>query len=155
MPVFETTQTFPGRREDVFDFFARPANLLAVSPPELHLRLEEAPERLSLGAQLRVRGRRWGVPHRALSEVTVFEPGVLFVDEQREGPFRLWVHTHRFEELAGGGVRVGDHIDFEPPGGLLGLIVTATFVLRELETVFAYRREKLAELLGADGESAR
>jgi ligand-binding SRPBCC domain-containing protein len=148
MPVFEASQTFPGRLEDVFDFFTRPANWLAASPPELHLQLEEAPERLSLGAQVRVRGRRWGVPHRAVSEVIACEPGVRFVEEQREGPFRRWVHTHRFEALAGDGVRVSDHIDFEPPGGILGLTVTAAFVLRDLERVFAYRQQKLAEMLG-------
>jgi ligand-binding SRPBCC domain-containing protein len=155
MPVFEVSQTFPGRPEDVFDFFTCPANLLAASPPELHLRLEEAPERLGLGARVRVRGRRWGVPHRVVSEVTVFEPGVQFVEEQRQGPFRRWVHTHRFEALAGGGVCVRDHIDFEPPGGILGLTVTAAFVLRDLKRAFAYRHQKLAEKLGAIGETAR
>jgi ligand-binding SRPBCC domain-containing protein len=155
MPVFEAAQTFPGRPEDVFDFFTRPANVLAAYPPELRLRLEEAPERLGPGARLKVRGRRWGVPHRAVSEVTAFEPGVLFVEEQREGPFRRWVHTHRFEALPSGGVCVRDHIDFEPPGGILGLTVTAAFVLRDLEKVFAYRQQKLAEMLGAAGEAVR
>jgi ligand-binding SRPBCC domain-containing protein len=154
MPVFEASQTFPRRPQDVFDFFTRPAQLLAAYPPELHLRLEEAPERLGPGARLRVRGRRWGVPHRAVSEVTAFEPGVLFVEEQREGPFRRWVHTHCFEALPGGGVCVRDHIDFEPPGGILGLTVTAAYVLRDLEAVFAYRQRKLAEMLGAAGNSS-
>jgi len=149
MPVFEAAQCFPGRREEVFDFFTRPARVLGVYPPELHLRLEDAPERLALGARVSVRGRRWGVPHGAVSAVTVFEPGVRFVEEQREGPFRRWVHTHHFEALTGGGVGVKDHIDFEPPGGILGLRLTAAFVLRDLEWVFAYRRQKLTELLGS------
>lgn len=149
MLVFEASQCFPGRPEEVFDFFTRPANVLAAYPPELHLRLEEAPERLLLGTRVCVRGRRWGVPHRAVNEVTAFVPGVLFVEEQCQGPFRRWVHTHRFEALADGGVCVRDRIDFEPPGGILGLRINAAFVLRDLEWVFAYRRQRLTELLGA------
>jgi ligand-binding SRPBCC domain-containing protein len=88
-----------------------------------------------------------GIPQRLESEVTVFEPDVLFADEQRAGPFRKWVHSHRFEAVDGG-TRVRDEIEFEPPGGLLGLVVTAAFIQRDLERAFAYRRQKLEELLG-------
>jgi len=148
MPVFETSQSFSCALKDIFDFLTQPARVLLASPPELHLRLEDAPERLSLGARVVVRGRRWGIPHRAVNEVTAFEPEVQFVEEQREGPFRRWVHTHRLEAVDGG-VLVSDHIDFEPPGGILGLTLTAARVLRDLEWVFAYRGTRLAELLGA------
>ena len=147
MPLFESSQIFARPSAEVFDFFSRPANLLAASPPELHLRLDEAPERLGPGARVTVRGRRWGVPHRIVTEVTAFEPGVLFVEEQRLGPFRRWVHTHRFDVVADG-TRVSETIDFEPPGGLLGLTVTAASVLRDLEWAFAYRKKRLEELLG-------
>ncbi len=154
MPVFETSQTFGGGLKDVFDFLTRPASVLLASSPELHLRLEEAPERLCLGARVVVHGRRWGIPHRAVNEVTAFEPGSLFIEEQREGPFRRWVHTHRFEAVDGG-VLVSDHIDFDPPGGILGLTLTADRVLRDLEWVFAYRKTRLAELLAAPETSPK
>ena len=153
MPVFESSQTFPRPPDEVFDFFCRPADVLAASPPELHLRLDGGPERLALGARVTVRGRRWGVPHRITTEVTAFEPGVLLVEEQRQGPFRRWVHTHRFEAVACG-TRVSEGVEFEPPGGLLGLTVTAASVLRDLEWAFAYRKKRLEEFLGQPGESA-
>ena len=81
------------------------------------------------------------------TEVTAFEPNVMFRDEQRQGPFGKWIHTHRFEEVPGGTL-VRDEIDFEPPGGLLGLVVTVKQIEKELEWVFAYREKKLQELLG-------
>jgi ligand-binding SRPBCC domain-containing protein len=148
MPTFESTTILPRPPAEVFDFFARPANLLLVSPPQLHMRLVAAPERLELGSRLIIAGRRWGVPHRVVSEVTAFETDVLFRDEQRQGPFARWVHTHRFEPVPGG-TRVTDQVEFEPPGGLLGRLVTPRFIERELEWVFAYRTEKLKELFGA------
>jgi ligand-binding SRPBCC domain-containing protein len=147
MPTFETSQRFARSREELFDFFTRPGNLLAAAPPDLHLRLEEAPEQLALGALMTVRGKRWGIPHRAIHEITVFEPGICFVEEQRQGPFRRWVHTHRFEET-GNEVQVTDRIDFEPPGGILGLTVTTGAVLSDLEWAFAHRKKWLEGVLG-------
>jgi ligand-binding SRPBCC domain-containing protein len=147
MPKFESVQSLARPLGEVFDFFCRPANFIQVMPPELHLRFVEGPELLELGARFVVQGKRWGVPQRIVSEVTVFEPEVRFIDEQREGPFRKWIHTHRFE-ASGGTTRVQDVIDYEPPGGLLGMMVTANMIERDLKWVFEYRVRKLADLFG-------
>jgi ligand-binding SRPBCC domain-containing protein len=132
----------------VFDFFRRPACLLEVSLPDLHLRLLDAPELLERGSRLTVQVRRWGMTQRVITEVIVFEEGRLFVEEQREGPFRTWTHERRFEALADGGTRLTEQIDYDPPAGLLGMMLTAAVVERELNRAYAYRAEKLAELLG-------
>jgi ligand-binding SRPBCC domain-containing protein len=151
MPRFETTEDLRAPLTRVFDFFSRPANLLHVSPPELHFQLLSGPQQLQLGARVEMRGRRWGISQRIVNEVTVWEPQARFIDEQREGPFKKWVHTHRFEVLPEGGTRVTDTIDYETPGGMLGFILTAKAVERELQRVFEYRRQKLAALL--DGQA--
>src|SRR5579884_1284135 len=119
MPSFDAVQTVPRPLAEVFEFFLDPANLVRVSPPELHMRLVEGPPRLQLGSVIVLQGRRWGVPQRVVSAVTAFEPAASFVDEQRQGPFRRWRHVHRFE-AAPEGTRIVDHIDYDPPGGLLG-----------------------------------
>jgi ligand-binding SRPBCC domain-containing protein len=148
MPVFEASQTFARPVAEVFDFFCTPANLPKVSPPELHMAVAEGPERLALGERLTVKGRRWGIPHSVTSKVIEFEPNVRFVDEQVQGPFRRFVHTHLFESLPDGGTRITDRIEYEKPGGALGLIVTQAFIEKDLRWVFDYRRQKLAELFG-------
>jgi ligand-binding SRPBCC domain-containing protein len=153
MPSFDAVLTVPRPLTEVFDFFLDPANLVRVSPPELHMRLVEGPRRLQLGSVIVLQGRRWGVPQRVVSAVTAFEPGASFVDEQRQGPFRRWRHVHRFEAVPEG-ARIVDHIEYEPPGGLLGLVATPQMLARDLEWVYAYRSEKLRELLGADGRAA-
>src|SRR5262245_51564103 len=146
MPMFESKQLIARPVAEVFDFLIRPANLIRLIPQEFQLTLLEGPERLELGSTYKVRGRRWGLPHRAASEVTVFESNVCFVEEQRQGPFRRWLHAHHFES-AEGGTLLTDRIEFEPPGGILGLTVNAASVLRDLERVAAYRRERLKEVL--------
>lgn len=147
MPHFEMVETVPAPLARVFDFFSHPANLLKISPPELHFRMLDGPEQLQLGARLTLQGRRWGLSQRVVSEVTVWEPEQRFVDEQREGPFKKWIHTHDFEALAEGGTRVMDRIDYETPGGMLGFVITPKAVERDLKWIFEYRREKLIELL--------
>jgi ligand-binding SRPBCC domain-containing protein len=147
MPVFEASQVVPRPAEEVFAFFQDPANLLKVSPPELHLRLTEPLARLRLGARVTAQGRRWGVPLRTVSEVTAWDPPKTFTDVQVEGPFRKWVHTHVFEAVPEG-TRVTDRIEYEAPGGLLGLVARPPMIERDLKWVFAYRTQKLAELLG-------
>jgi ligand-binding SRPBCC domain-containing protein len=147
MPVFEACHVFPHPVEAVFAFFCDPNNLVKISPPELHMRLVEGPQRIHLGARLVLRGRRWGIPQRMVSDVTAFEPPVAFADTQVEGPFRKWVHAHRFEAVDGG-TRVSDRVEYEPPGGMLGLVATAAMIERDLKWVFEYRTAKSAELLG-------
>jgi ligand-binding SRPBCC domain-containing protein len=155
MPRFETVENLTAPLSRVFDFFSRPVNLIEISPPELHFQLESGPEQLQLGARFTLRGRRWGLSQRMVSEVTVWEPEERFVDEQREGPFKQWVHTHCFEALPDGGTRLTDRIDYETPGGLLGFILTTAAVERELKWIFAYRCEKLTGLLNGQASEPR
>ena len=148
MPTFEMSECYVASPARVFALFRRPAEPPALAPPELHLRLEEAPDELRLGSRLMVRGRRWGVTQRMVSEITAFEEGTLIVEEQRQGPFRSWKHTQRFAPSVEGGVCITDVIEYEPPGGVLGRLATVETIRQELERALAYRRERLAELLG-------
>jgi ligand-binding SRPBCC domain-containing protein len=147
MPVFERSTLVPRSPAEVFDFLARPANLIAVTPPDLNMRLVEGPERLSLGAQVVLQTRRWGFAQRIVSKITAFEPDHLMTDEQIEGPFKKWAHSHVLEE-APGGTRMTDRVEFEAPGGMLGLVFTQDAIEGELEELFEYRTQKFEELFG-------
>jgi len=149
MPRFVATVVLSESVAQVFDFLRRPANLLRVAPPELALQLDDAPEELQLGSRLTLRTRRWGMKQRSVTEVIVFQPNVLFVEEQKEGAFRQWLYSHRFEATTDGGTRVLDEIDYELPGGMLGLLLTPAVVERELAAFFHYRNDSLAEILGS------
>jgi ligand-binding SRPBCC domain-containing protein len=147
MPVFESVQRFPRPAAEVFEFICQPANLARVSPAELHMTVVEGPARIELGARLVIQARRWGMTQKMVSEITAYQPHVLFADTQCQGPFKKWVHTHLLEPVDGG-TRATDRIEYEPPGGLLGLIMTAGMIERELRWLFDYRRKALEEILG-------
>jgi ligand-binding SRPBCC domain-containing protein len=147
MALLEHTLSFGRPVGEVFDFFCQPAHWVGLSPPDLRLQLVECPERIDLGACVIVKSRRWGMPQQVVTAITAFEPNRLIVHEQRQGPFARWIHTQRFEEVAVG-TRLIDHIVYQPPRGLLGLTVTAAFLARDLERIFAFRSKKLREVWG-------
>jgi len=148
MPVFESRQLVPRPIEEVFAFFRAPANLVAISPPELHLRVIEGPALIELGSRVVLKGRRWGIPQRMVSEITAFDAPHTFTDTQVEGPLGRWVHTHRFESVAAG-TQMSDRIEYEPPGGMLGLVVPAARLERDLKWIFEHRAKKLNEMFGS------
>jgi ligand-binding SRPBCC domain-containing protein len=147
MPSHESIVDLPADRARVFALLRRPAILVQLAPPEMHLQVEYGPEQLELGSQMTLRGRRWGLSHRVVSEVTACEADTLLVLEQRQGPFRRWVHTSRLTVRAEGGTRLTECVDYERPGGVLGLTITAAMVERELAAMFDCRRAQLLNLL--------
>jgi len=146
VPVFESTTTLICPAASVFDFVSRPANLLRVSPPELHVKLSDPPEVLELGAVLVMTARRWGFPQRFITQVVKFEPGRMFVEEQRHGPFKKMVH-HHIVESDGAGARMIDRIEYEPPGGPLGLMLSPSRIEKEMAELYAFRIQKFKEIL--------
>jgi ligand-binding SRPBCC domain-containing protein len=146
VPAYEWTTTISQCIQQVFDFLSQPENLIRVSPPEFHMRLVEAPERLHTGARVVLQGRRWGVSQRIVSEITACRPSTLIVDEQREGPFKKWIHTHQLEPILEG-TRMLDRIEFQSPGGVLGLLLTTARIEQELKEIFEFRARKFKEFL--------
>ena len=140
----ERSTKVPFPLEGVFDFFARAENLELLTPPWLSFQiLTPRPIRMNEGALIDYRLRLHGIPLRWRSEITAWEPPHRFVDEQRRGPYRLWVHEHRFTE-ADGGTRVEDRVRYSVLGGAL---VDKLLVAPDVKRIFDYRQERLRPLL--------
>ncbi|MBL9039831.1 MAG: TIGR01777 family oxidoreductase, partial [Archangium sp.] len=65
--------------------------------------------------------------------------GRMFRDEQRGGPFKTWVHTHRMEDLGGGQSALVDDVEYELPLGALGDVFGGGFARGKLDATFDYR----------------
>jgi ligand-binding SRPBCC domain-containing protein len=143
----ECCQTVRAGLEEAFGFFADPANLEAITPPWLRFRIVEAPARLERGSHLRYRLRLFGCPVRWHTEIVAWHPPRSFTDVQLSGPYPLWEHSHRFAAVQGG-TEVYDHVRYRVPGGPLAPVVQRRLVGRWLDGIFAYRSDRLTELLG-------
>jgi len=86
-----------------------------------------------------------GIPLSWKTVITEYEPPFLFVDEQAEGPYRLWRHRHTFRPGVEG-TEVSDQVDYALPFGWLGRIVHWLIVRNQLERIFTFRQKTLARL---------
>jgi ligand-binding SRPBCC domain-containing protein len=148
MPTLRFVERYPHPIDEIFDFFRRPANVVALSPDDLDIRLLEGPEEVSSGDRFAVQVRRFGLSRRVVTEVVNVEEPSLLVERQVEGPFRAWQVERRFSVVEGG-TEVTETITFEPPTGLLGLMLTVAVVEQELTQAFAGRAERVTRRLSA------
>ena len=146
--LLERTQLVPRPRAEVFAFFADPWNLERITPPFLRFRiLTPHPLEVKAGALIDYRLSLFGLPFGWRTVIEAWEPGVRFVDRQLRGPYRLWRHTHGFED-APGGTLMTDRVEYQLPLGPLGEVARRLLVDRQLAAIFDHRREAVARLLG-------
>jgi len=129
----------PRPRDEVFAFFSDAANLEALTPPWLHFRiLTPKPIAMRAGTLIDYSIRVHGLPISWQSEITVWDPPHRFVDVQRRGPYRRWVHTHSFGDTNGGTI-VGDVVEFD----VALSFAAGWFVTRDVRKIFAFRKQAL------------
>ncbi len=125
---------------EVFPFFADAANLERLTPPSLRFRiLTPPPIEMAVGTLIDYRIRLRGIPMRWQSEITEWQPPHRFMDEQRRGPYRQWIHEHTFT-AQDGGTLARDIVQYAVLGGS---IIQRLFVAPELRRIFDYRNATL------------
>jgi ligand-binding SRPBCC domain-containing protein len=141
--TFKTELWLPEKRDRVFPFFADARNLTAITPPWLDFNiLTPQPIKMAPGVLIDYRLRVHGVPIRWRTRIAKWNPPHSFVDEQTQGPYRLWVHTHTFEESAGGTL-CRDSVNYAVPGGAF---INWLLVRHDVRKIFAFRNRTLASL---------
>jgi ligand-binding SRPBCC domain-containing protein len=86
---------------------------------------------------------------RWVAEILEYQENFYFLDIQRSGPMRSWLHRHSFHEESRDGVRgtmIRDDVQYELPLGLLGRIGDALVVERMMNRTFATRQQQLESL---------
>jgi hypothetical protein len=140
---FESQLWLPQPRSKMFAFFSDAQNLDLITPPCLHFRtITPGSGEMRPGMVMDHRLRIHGFPLRWRSEITQWDAPVRFVDQQVRGPYRLWIHEHRFEEREGGTL-MHDHVRYAV---LFDFLIHRFFIRPDIERIFAYREKKLREI---------
>jgi len=151
--VVDVEQWVPQPLAVVFPFYADAGNLERITPPFLRFRvLRSSTPTIGDGTLIDYRLRLRGLPVRWRTVIESWRPPHTFVDRQLRGPYRLWHHTHTFTP-SGDGTLVRDRVRYRVPLGALGHLVAGRLVARDVEGIFAFRREATAAIFATDGST--
>lgn len=146
----KAAQWVPSPLEDVFDFFQRPANLERITPPGQKMRIEKPfPEIMSAGDQFTYRLQVLGIPLKWQARIESITPPHAFTDMLLKGPYRAWIHTHRFESHSPGTL-IHDDIRYKVYGCRYG---NRLFYQPQLEKIFRARAKALEAWFSKPPES--
>jgi ligand-binding SRPBCC domain-containing protein len=147
-----TEQFLPITLDEAWHFFSTPQNLQKLTPSELDFKIT-SPKMDSIyqGQIITYNIKIFPVfPTKWVTEITSVEEGKYFIDEQRFGPYKLWHHQHKFEEVEGG-VKIIDIVHFKLPFALLAPIAYKLFVKKKLREIFTFRHKLLDDLIAKNG----
>ena len=133
----------------VFAFFADPLQPRGDHAAAAALRGRDARRRSRWASAtfIQYRLRVHGVPVRWDTLIQAWEPPRRFVDVQVRGPYRLWHHTHELSALDDGRTLMRDTVRYALGFGALGALAHRLIVRRDLEAIFAYRAQRVPQLL--------
>ena len=147
MATFEADVRLSCSCETAFDFLVQPENILKILPPESGVNYINVPQRLELGSLIEFELTGIGPVQRIIHEIVEFDQPNSFTERQVKGPLKSFEHWHVVEEDVNGEIRVIDRVEFAPPGGLAGFLVTESRILETLQHGFEYRHRELKRIL--------
>jgi ligand-binding SRPBCC domain-containing protein len=128
---------------ELFAWFLRPAQASEILRAS-RLELLEGPEVLVPGALMTWRTRRYGLSQKILQRVEVVEEPTRLVVVQTRGPLKSYRLEQHFQATEAGTL-LTEEIDFEPPGGVLGQLLTESAVRAEFAELYRLRGEAFRE----------
>jgi ligand-binding SRPBCC domain-containing protein len=150
MYSIKAVQFIPVTIQEVWSFFATPANLHLITPPNMGFTVLTPLTDKSIypGQTIEYKVRPLlGIPLYWMTEITSVKEEMSFIDEQRKGPFRLWKHQHYFKPVEGG-VEMRDVVEYQLPLWILGNMIHTLTVKNKLLDLFQYRFAQIEKVLG-------
>lgn len=134
--------------ETAWNFIRKPSNLNEITPDSLDFTIiSDVPDIMYDGLLIEY---RIGMPligrQPWLTEIKHVRDHHSFVDEQRIGPYKMWLHYHEITEVEGG-VRFCDEVHYTMHAGPIGELVHALYVRKQVEQIFNYRETALPRAL--------
>ena len=143
-------QRLPVSLDQAWEFFSNPANLQAITPPDMGFKvISKYHGPLMYAGQIieyKVKPLL-GIPIYWMTEITQVKDKQYFIDEQRFGPYAFWHHQHHFKAVEGG-VMMTDILHYKVPYGPIGTLADLLLVDNRIEEIFRYRVKAVEQIFG-------
>jgi uncharacterized protein (TIGR01777 family) len=153
MPRYLHRSEYPVSSQALYDWHMRPGALERLTPPWEQMEVLQRDPSLDDGARMVARLKTGPIPMTWVATHRDHIPGQQFVDVQTQGPFKSWVHTHRFLPLTPSTSALEDDITYQLPLGPLGALGDS-YAQQRLQRGFAFRHARLARDLALHQEYA-
>lgn len=139
MAIYERKSRIDVPVKELFAWHNRPAVFERLTPPWEKVKVLERKGGIANGGRMVLEVREGPFKRRWVAVHSDFIEGRQFCDEQVQGPFTKWVHTHKFLPETDDTSLLEDHIEYRPPLGFLGQWVAGKALHRKLDRIFAFR----------------
>lgn len=146
MPSSTTSTTINCTAEILRDFLGTTANIPEISDPELELVILEAADQVAKDTVIEFRISAYGFKQKIKHQYIAVSDTEI-VAEQLDGPTKAWTHRQSIVSTGESTCQLTDHIEFEPPGGMLGYVMTADKIIDSITEGMEFRYETLKEKL--------
>ena len=135
-------------QKTAFDFFSSPLNLGLTTPSWLNFKITEIPPYVSENCEIAYEIRLWFLPIKWRTNILEWNPHESFIDTQKKGPYKLWVHSHFVESTSETTSMMTDIVRYSVSGGPLGRLIHFLVIKKSLIRIFAYRRSMMRMRFG-------
>ncbi|MBC7904239.1 MAG: SRPBCC family protein [Gemmatimonadaceae bacterium] len=145
--TLQKIQIIPAPIQTVWDFFATPINLAAITPKNLRFKILTPQPIASMheGQILEYNVYPFlGIPLYWKTIIRDVDFQKRFADEQVKGPYKKWYHEHLFRSVDQG-TEMTDNLSYELPLGVVGEIAHGLLVKNQVREIFDFRYDVIAK----------
>ena len=142
---FTKSSEIAASAETVFAFHEAKDAFERLLPPWQKTEVITPPSTLRVGTKVVLRVRVGPLWQTIEAEHVAYEPGRMFADRMKRGPFKRWLHRHIVTPLGPDRCTLTDDIDYELPLGGLGALFGGPFARASLQRLFDYRHQVTRE----------
>lgn len=139
--IFERSVRIEASAEEVFAWHESEGAFERLAPPWERIEIVSRRGGIRDGGRIEIAMPTGPIRRRWVAVHSGYVKGEQFVDEQIEGPFKYWKHTHRMEAEGPDACVLHDRIEYELPGGAAGNFVAGAWVQKKLAATFEYRHK--------------
>ena len=143
MEEFVYRSAMPVPASELFEWHTRRGALERLTPPWERVRVVEGSGGVEDGNRVTLSVPFGPIRSKWVSRQSEVIPGSRFKDEQIDGPFPHWVHTHLMLPDGPAASILEDRIDYTAPLGAIGKLIASAALDKRLPRLFRFRHDTL------------